>query len=224
MSARITKVWPAPQLHGLGAISRNKAFFTIIGTVLKVVRKFLIKKPMKKTLLFLAVSIWPMFLFGQTVWKQTSATTVFIIKSGGNEVTGTIKSVNASLVFSGDKLAASSVRMVGDVATLTTGNPKRDATLQGENHFNTAKYPTMEISSTTLTKNNEHYTGVFNVTIKGVTKQLEIPFEFTEAGNNAEFNCNFIISRKEFQLGRKGLSNLFLSDKVRVTIGVKASS
>ena len=168
-----------------------------------------------------ALFLSPAIVFSQTTWKQTSASVEFKIKNAGINVTGRFSGLTTSLVFSPDKLASSSLKGSVGVSTIKTGIDKRDKDLQEDTYFNTGKFKTIEVKSTKISKKGSQYSGVFNVTIKGVTKQVEIPFQFTQHGNEAEFKGSFTINRRDFGVGGKTLT---MSDDAEVTIDVKAKS
>lgn len=60
---------------------------------------------------------------------------------------------------------------------------------------------------------------MFNITIKGVTKQVEIPFEFNQVGDEAEFKGSFTINRRDYGVGNRTLT---MSEDVTVSINIKA--
>ena len=165
--------------------------------------------------------ILPVLAFSQVTWKPYEHDISFKIKNAGVTVTGRFGIVKTELKFSPDKLAASSLKGYVEVPTIKTGIDKRDKDLQEEKYFNSGKYKLVEVASTKLYKKGNQYAGEFNITIKGETKQMEIPFEFYRNGNNAEFKANFTINRRDFGVGG---DNLIMSDEVNVTIIVKAKS
>ena len=57
--------------------------------------------------------------------------------------------------------------------------------------------------------------GAFNVTLKDKTKQLDLPFTYTENGSTATFNGTLKLNRLNFGVGS---SSLVLSNDVTVTI------
>jgi polyisoprenoid-binding protein YceI len=171
------------------------------------------------TILFLL--LFASMAHAQTSWIVSSSDVSFKIKNAGVTVTGHFAGPRITLLFSADKLSLSSLKGDVDVATLSTGIDKRDEDLQGEKYFNEDKYKKIEMVSTKIYATGPQYTGVFNVTIKGVTKQVEMPFEFTQQGNNGEFKGSFTINRKDYGVGGK---SIIMSDEVKVSIDIKASA
>jgi len=102
-----------------------------------------------------------------------------------------------------------------DVNTISTGIEMRDNDLKKESYFNAEKYPTINFVSTAV--NSGNVTG--NITIKGVTKQINIPFTATAAGKGYLFEGKFSLNRKDFGVGG---GSVVLSDHVDITLKVQA--
>ena len=164
--------------------------------------------------------IVPSIVFGQT-WKPAEYEVSFKIKNAGLTVTGRFTGLKANLVFNPSDLAKSSLSASVDVTTIKTGIDKRDKDLQEEQYFNSGKYKLIEMKSTKLYAKDGKYAGMFNVTIKGVTKQVEVPFEFTRTGNDGEFKGSFELNRRDFGVGG---SSMMMSDKLTVSIMIKAKA
>ncbi|MCW3122948.1 MAG: hypothetical protein JWQ38_2440 [Flavipsychrobacter sp.] len=178
---------------------------------------------MKKIGFCLMVFVFvPVILFAQAIWHQTSATVSFTIKNRGSDVNGHFSGLNTKLIFSPDKLSSSSLKGSLEVGTISTGINKRDEDLKEEKYFDAGKYKLIEMSSVKLSKSGAQYSGTFNVTIKGMTRQVEIPFEFIQQGNEAAFKGAFTIDRRDFGVGTKGGLAMFMADDVHVTIDIKA--
>ena len=178
---------------------------------------------MKKILLFSILLVFAMsaLVFGQTQWKATNYEVAFKIKNAGATVTGRFTGLKANLTFDPANLPKSSLDASVEVTTIKTGIDKRDKDLLEEKYFDAGKYKLIEMKSTKLYKKGSGYAGMFNVTIKGVTKQLEVPFTFNKNGNDAEFKGDFEINRRDFGVGG---SSVMMSDKLNVSIMIKAKS
>jgi polyisoprenoid-binding protein YceI len=179
-----------------------------------------LKKPLMRTYIFsvIAMVAVPFASFGQTKWQQTSGSVTATVKNMGSTVTCRFAAPKTTLAFSPDKPGSSSLKGSVPVNSINTGIKKRDKDLQSENYFDAAKHPLIEVASTKLTAKG----GTFNVTIKGVTKPVEIPFTFTQSGNMAEWKGSFTINRRDFGVGGKsGLASM-MSDDIHVAIDVKA--
>jgi len=167
------------------------------------------------------ILFFPVFCFSQKKWTAYEQDISFKIKNAGITVTGRFTGMKTDLMFSPDKLSGSKLKGKAEVATIKTGINKRDEDLLGEKYFDTARYKYIEIVSTKLYAKDANYAGLFNVTIKGVTKQVEIPFEFNQLGDETEFKGSFNLKRSDFGIGGKTLT---MSDDLVVTIVIKAKS
>lgn len=178
---------------------------------------------MKKLFAFTLI-VFPLFLSAQTVWQQTSGNISFTIKNMGAHVNGTFAEPLTTLIFSPDKLETSTLKGKVPVSSINTGIKKRDQHLRHRKYFDADNHPYIEIASASLAKSGDIYAGTFNVTIKGTTKQMDIPFEFSQGDSTAEFKADFTIKRRDFGVGTKGGLAIFLSDDVNVHILIKAKS
>lgn len=158
--------------------------------------------------------------FAQTQWEATSASISFAIKNHGSTVHGKFSGISTNIHFSPDKLATSSLKGSVSVGSINTGNDKRDKDLQDPTYFDASSHKFIEMSSTKIVRKGNNYVGTFNVTIKGITKAFEIPFQFTEEGNKASFKSSFSINRREFSVGNKNGLAMFMADDVYVYIDI----
>ena len=71
-----------------------------------------------------------------------------------------------------------------------------------------------------ITKSKEGFESLSSITIKGITKDITIPFMFSQTNNKAEFKGSFSLNRLDFGIGEK---SIILSDKVEVDIWIAAS-
>ena len=103
--------------------------------------------------------------------------------------------------------------------SINTGIKKRDKDLKKKEYFDLDNFKDIEIKSVKLYTTDNAYAGLFDVTIKGVTKQVEIPFEFNTLANETEIKGTFTINRRDFGVGG---SSMIMGDNVTVSIDIKA--
>ncbi len=166
-------------------------------------------------------------------WTADSAhTTVgFVVRHLGlSRVRGRFNGVTAQLVV-GDDLASSSVNAVIEMGSVTTGNADRDAHLASSDFFNAETNPTMTFRSTSITGDGEEYTLIGDLTISGITKQVELDVEFFgtsvfpgDQSTRAGFSATGTISRKDFGINFNapvGADKVMISDKVALDLDVQ---
>jgi len=98
-----------------------------------------------------------------------------------------------------------------DVNSISTDNEMRDKHLKGDDFFNAEKFPTIKFDSKSVKKiGDKKYVLTGNLTIRDVTKQVELPVVFNGTvkdpwGNfKAGFKANGKINRQEFGLKYSG--------------------
>jgi polyisoprenoid-binding protein YceI len=166
-------------------------------------------------------------------WTSDAAhTTVgFVVRHLGlSKVRGRFDGVTAQLVV-GEDLATSSVNAEIEMATVKTGNPDRDAHLRSSDFFNADTNPTMTFRSTSISGEGEEYSMVGDLTINGVTKQVELDVEFFgtsvfpgDQSTRAGFSATGTISRSDFGINFNapvGADKVMISDKVALDLDVQ---
>ena len=111
----------------------------------------------------------------------------FTVKHMGiSTVHGRFTDVSGTILYDEKVPENSSVTAVIKTASVNTDNATRDKHLNTPDFFDTAKYPEIKFQSTSIRKvGGDKYVAVGNLTIKDVTKQVEIPFTLA-AGRGAK--------------------------------------
>ncbi len=135
-----------------------------------------------------------------------------------------------SVNMTGD-VATSSVDLALDIRTINTQNADRDDHLRSEDYFDAKKYPTARFRSTSIKENAGglyHYTAAGTLTMKDVTKEIEIPFnylgEFKRESKDGKqhpsiytFDGEFRIKRSDFHVGT---SSVTLGDEAAISFSI----
>lgn len=157
----------------------------------------------------------------QPRWKAVSSAVTFSIKNAGLNVSGKLSGFQSELNFYPEHLASSSIVATVEANSINTGIDLRDKHLKKEEYFDVVKYPKIEMSSVAFEKLAEGYfKGKFKLTIKKTSKEITIPFYYTENGNTAQLKGTFTINRRDFEVGG---SSWTMSDTVTISILVNAS-
>lgn len=176
---------------------------------------------MKKLLIIFCFNLLIFNVLAQTEWKlATGSTVTFIIKNAGLKVDGKIEGLQVTIKFDSPNLATSSIEASVETTTINTDNKTRDGHLRKEEYFDVAKFPKMSIKSVSFSKDDNNYKGKFKLTIKGVTKDIEIPFSYIENGNSANFKGSFTINRLDYKVGG---NSWVLADNVIISLNILAT-
>jgi len=137
----------------------------------------------------------------------------------GISVSGTISGLAGDFQFNPADPASSLINASADANTINTDNNSRDEHLKSSDFFDVARYPKITLKSVSINhKGGNSYSGIFNLTMKDKTKQVEIPFTYSETANSATFKGSFKINRLDFGVGG---NSLILSNDVAVNVEVE---
>ena len=142
-----------------------------------------------------------------TNWKADPATAKvsFSIKGPFGTVHGSFSGLKANIRLDEKDLAGSAVSASIDAGTVSTGIGLRNRDLRKkEEWLDTDKYPQISFASKKIEKTSTGYKALGNLTLKGTTRSVEIPFTFTPSGNSGVFKGHFTIHRMDYKVGKEG--------------------
>jgi len=176
---------------------------------------------MKKLATLIGIFILTGIGFASAQNVITRSAISFKIKNMGIGTGGTIGGLQAIVKFNPADLPASRLDASVEVNTINTDNSMRDEHLRGEDFFDLAHYPKITLKSVSFKhKSGNNFSGIFNLTIKGKTQQVEIPFTYADKGNSIIFNGTFKLNRLDFGIGG---SSLVMSNEVTVIVDAEAT-
>ena len=176
---------------------------------------------MRNGLLILFLLNTTLFATSQTQWNVGKSSINFKIKNAGLTVDGSFGGFAADIKFDANNYAKSSIEASIDANTINTGIGLRNNHLKKENYFNVSKYPKIILKSTSFSKEGDGtFKGHFKLTMKGVTKDIVIPFSYTELGNTTIFKATFILNRIDYNVGGNSWT---MSDDVTISILINAT-
>ncbi len=153
---------------------------------------------------------------------DAESTINFNINNFGLTTKGSLKGLNGTIVWDNKNTNACNFLISVDATTINTNNSLRDTHLKKVDYFNVTKFPTITIKSTKIINidNGNLFEMEANLTIKGVTKKIKIPFTTIERSKGVLFNGKFEIDRKDYGVGGSSLS---LSNTVKINLNVIAN-
>lgn len=129
----------------------------------------------------------------------------FSVKGPFGTVHGSFTGLQASIQFDEKDLPGSTISASVDAKTVSTGIGLRNHDLRNkEEWLNTDKFPRISFHSRKIEKTGNGYKASGDLTLKGITKHVEIPFTFVDKGTTGLFKGEFTIRREEFNLGKPG--------------------
>lgn len=132
-----------------------------------------------------------------------------------DKASGVISGLKGSINFDKDDITHSSFDVTVDVNTLNTGNWLKNRHAKAEDFFDVEHYPTIHFVSAKITAFNKAYKVIGSLTIKDVTKQIEIPFIFSQTGDSGKFDGYFTINKNDYHLVKQGVG-----DSVKIVLSI----
>ncbi len=147
------------------------------------------------------------------------------------EVPGAFRDFSGSINYDGKDVSKSSVNFTAKVTSVDTGVAPRDTHLRTADFFEVEKYPEMTFKSTKIEKKGDKWEVTGDFTLKGVTKQITIPFTVNGMMKDAKGNVKMgisaqtMINRQDYGVkwGNKlPDGTLALSDMVKIDLQLEA--
>ena len=148
-----------------------------------------------------------------------------------SSVTGKFKSFEGTIESDKEDFTDARINFSADVNSIDTGNVQRDGHLQSPDFFDAPSHPKLTFVSTGITKKSGHdYLVTGDLTIRGVTKPVELHAEF--GGTQKDFYGNTVagfemdgkINRREFGLQWSAVTEtggVVVSDDVKLQINAE---
>lgn len=137
-----------------------------------------------------------------TNWKLKED--AYSVTFKGKKVEGIIKGLKTNISFDEAKPENSKITASLDVNSINTGNGMKNKHAKSEDALAADKFPTINFESVSVTGKNGTYTAHGKLTIKGITKDINLPFTFENKGAGAEFKGKFSIAPKDYNITKGG--------------------
>ncbi len=166
----------------------------------------------RKSIFYIAaLLLFTKFNFAQTPLKVVSSAITFSIKNAGLNVNGSFSGLEADIKFSTAEYKTATIKASVNSSTIKTGIDARDNHLKKAEYFDAANFPKITMESSFFGKEGNRFVGYFKLTIKGITKDITVPFTF----ENNVFKGNFTIDRRFFKVGG---NSMILGDNVNIDL------
>ena len=145
-------------------------------------------------------------------------------------VTGNFKSFEGSIETESEDFDQAKVAFTADIESIDTNQKDRDAHLKSGDFFDAEKFPKLTFSNGVLENKNGEFTLNGHLTIKDITKPIELSVEFggiagDPYGNTkAGFELEGKISRKEFGLTWSAITeagSIVVGDQIRIIASIQ---
>ncbi|HRD64285.1 MAG TPA: YceI family protein [Nocardioides sp.] len=127
--------------------------------------------------------------------------------------------------------AASKVEVSIVANSISTGNEQRDGHLKSGDFFESEEFPNITFTSTDVSRDGDEWTITGDLTIKGVTHSISVPFDFTGSAQDPFGNTRIgfegaaTLLRKDWGLSWNAAletGGVLVSDKVKLEFDISA--
>lgn len=150
--------------------------------------------------------------------RVEKAEITFKIKNAGFNVTGSLGGFEGIIRFDPKNLPESKMEVYLDARSIDTGLKMRDKKLRERDYFDVSLHPRIKMRSLRFTQNGGGFVGLFELTLKGVRRDISVPFQY--APETGLFSGAFRLNRLDYNIGQK---SRLMSDEVNILISVKTS-
>ena len=146
-----------------------------------------------------------------------------------SKVRGSFSGVAGTIVVSEDGIK---VDATVDASTINTRDENRDGHIKSGDFFDIENHPTWTFTSTAVTGSGSDFKLVGDLTLRGVTKSIELDVEFAGVNNDpwgntkAGFEATGKINRKDFGIEYNAAletGGVLIGDEVKIELNVQAA-
>lgn len=189
------------------------------------------KSMLRTVLLFVLCLVAADVLYADPYKIDASHSNVtFGIRHIFSKVSGRFTKFKGIIQFDPNDFGKFAVDMTIESGSISTDNERRDNHLRGSDFFMADSFPTLTFKSTRAFKNEQGLFVEGDLTIRGTTKSMVVPFEVLGVGGEpgkmvAGFVSSFKINRKDFGIvWNRAIDQggMMLGDEVDIHIGIEA--
>lgn len=138
-------------------------------------------------------------------------------------VRGGFERFDAEIAFAPDALGEASVRVRVDIGSIFLESQDARSTLTNRTWFAATEFPQASVESKAFRNlGNGRYEMVADLTIRGVTREIVLPFKLTIEGDTARMEGGLTLDRLAFGIGREGDFAQAVGPEVDVSIAITA--
>ncbi len=139
------------------------------------------------------------------VWivDKVASRLTFRSSVSGQTFDGVFKAWDAQIAFDPKNLRASHATVTVNIPSVVTGDPTRDQMLPTPDWFAAQKFPQATFVSTQITQTGpDRYQAVGDLRIRGVVRQVTLPFTLSIIKDMAAMDGALTIDRRAFGIGQ----------------------
>ncbi len=149
---------------------------------------------------------------------------------GFSDVEGTFGQYSGTILYNEKDLTKTAISLIIDANSINTGSSFRDKDLKTGNFFDTENHRFLTFESKSIEKKGKKMFAIGDLTIKGKTKEVRVPFEQTQKRFIDPFWSNLVIGfkgeitidRNDFDVHGGRWGEKVLSEEVKISFAMVA--
>ncbi|NIJ53986.1 YceI family protein [Dyadobacter arcticus] len=148
-------------------------------------------------ILFIILSSFAFFVLKD--WEIVSG---YTIKFDGKYARGSFEKLAGAISFDPENLSTAKFDVTVDVASINTGIDLKNKHAKSDKWFDAEKFPVIHFISSKVEKLDTSYVVHGELELRGIKKQLSIPFSFQKNETQSLFYGTFNVNRGDFGIGK----------------------
>jgi polyisoprenoid-binding protein YceI len=145
----------------------------------------------------------------------------FVGTQAGAPLRARFHSFTAAIDFSPDALSAGHFDVLIDERSVDSQDADRDATMQGKDALDVAHWPTAHYVTRTIAKSAAGFHATGSLTLRGVTRDVPIDFQFATTPAGARLDGSATLKRLDFGVGQGDWkSTEWIGDEVKISFSL----
>ena len=149
--------------------------------------------------------------------------------AGVSDVEGRFTDIDATILYDEADLTKSTVTVIIKSASIDTADSNRDRDLKNAAFFDVQKFPTIRFQSARVEKRGEGYVLIGPLTLRDVTKTVEIPFVWRQKAapdiwknRRISFDGHLTLNRKDYGVIGPTFWNNAISNAIQIDLKISA--
>lgn len=138
----------------------------------------------------------------------------YTVKFSTKGASGTLMGLKGTIEFDSLNLANSAFDVTVDVTTISTGMRLKNRHALAADFLDAERHPTIRFASSTVTPTEKGFVANGNLTIKGISRSIAIPFTFDGSGEEGVFRGQFELNRSDYNLEKKRIGEVIAVELV----------
>jgi len=155
--------------------------------------------------------------------NTTASQISFTYSQMGSLMYGTFGKFDATLQFDSDNLAGAHTTLHIDLTSIDAGSTDANTELVKPAWFDTQRFPVAVFESSRFTRvTGNHYLIAGQLTLKGITREVEVPVELKPDSSIGIFDGELVLKRDQFGLGAGEWTDTVVSNDIAIRFKVVA--